>query len=453
MPDVYVSQIDFGDGILRSFKGEGGGGITDFVDVPTVENTELYYDGTEKTLVFDNLDTDKVTVSGTTSATEEGNYTCTLTLTDEQYCWKDLTKEPITIEWVILPPIHVYGVEWDGTSTTAWTRTDESTNFTDPNPYYKNMSTTPSSPFDDLLPWSGMIIEERTGGTMVKIPKFWYALTQNGSGLKIQIADGPQEGFDVSPAHMDRGDGNGERDAVYIGRYKCAASNYPDGYKSVKSRTPMKSVTRTDARNAIHSLGSNIWQYDFATMFTIWLLYLVEFADWNSQKVIGYGCGNGSSAGSTGSTATMPYHTGTMQTARTTYGAGTQYRNIEGLWDNLFEFIDGCRYSSVGLCIILNPNSFSDSSGGFLVGNPSSGFPSAFSVKNTAGTFKLFIPTTSNGSNTTYSCDNWNSSTEYPAIRAGGNFNKVLNSGLFCIASSSSDTAATDGGCRIIELP
>ena len=83
---------------------------------------------------------------------------------------------------------HIYGATWDGTSTTSWTRIDEAANFADPNPYVSG-ATSYGSPFDNLMPWSGMTISERDGGTMVSIPKFWYKLTQNGSGMSIQIAD------------------------------------------------------------------------------------------------------------------------------------------------------------------------------------------------------------------------------------------------------------------------
>ena len=56
-----------------------------------------------------------------------------------------------------------------------------------------------------------MVKESRTGGVMVKIPKFWFKWTKSGSTLKLQIADKAADGFSVSPAHMDRGDGKGER--------------------------------------------------------------------------------------------------------------------------------------------------------------------------------------------------------------------------------------------------
>lgn len=342
--------------------------------------------------------------------------------------------------------VHIYGASWDGSSTTKWTRTDEAAGFTDPVPYVKGASKY-SSPFDDLQPWAGMVKSERTGGTMVAIPKFWYKLTQNGNGLKIQIADRAQSGFSVSPAHMNRGDGHGERDVVYIGRYHCASD-----YKSKTGVTPKNNITRSAARSGIHALGANFWQMDFAMRFTIWLLYIVEFADWNSQAKIGYGCGNSSGVQNMGASDSMPYHTGTMQTSRTTYGVGVQYRNIEGLWDNVYDWMDGCYYNGNGLNLILNPNNFSDSSGGTSVGTPSNGWPSAFNVA-TAGGFPMFYPTAASGSDSTYSCDSWNFGSSYPCLYVGGSYHQYANHGLFFVDYSSVSGASTYIGCRLQELP
>lgn len=288
----------------------------------------------------------------------------------------------------------------------------------------------------------------RSGNSMVAIPKFWYKLTKSGSSIKIQIADQATAGFSVSPAHMNRGDGRGERDVVYIGRYHCASD-----YKSKTGVSPKNNITRSAARSGIHGLGANFWQMDFAMRFTIWLLYIVEFADWNSQAKIGYGCGNNSGVQNMGASDSMPYHTGTMQTSRTTYGVGVQYRNIEGLWDNVLDWMDGCYYNGNGLNLILNPNNFSDSSGGTSVGTPSSGYPSAFNVA-TAGGFPMFYPTAASGSDSTYSCDYWYFYSSDPCLFVGGYYNRSTNRGLFFVVYFNSVSLSyTDIGCRLQELP
>ena len=347
---------------------------------------------------------------------------------------------------VSLAYTRIYGVSWAGTSATTLTRTDDAAGFADPVPALSNGSG--SSPFDSCMPWSGMVKENRTGGVMVKIPKFWYKITQNGSGVKIQIADGPVEGFSVSPAHMDRGDGKGERDYVYVGRYHCASD-----YKSKTGVKPVASITRSSARSSIHNLGTNIWQCDFAMRFTIWLLYIVEFADWDSQTKIGYGCGNNSATENMGYTDSMQYHTGTTKSSRTTYGVSTQYRWIEGLWDNCFDWMDGCYYNSNGLNIILNPSSFSDSSGGTLAGSLTSGYPSALSAKSVSGIFPLFVPSASIGSATTYIPDYWNFNASNPCLFVGGYYYQYLNHGMFYVYYSGASNSNASIGCRLQELP
>lgn len=379
------------------------------------------------------------------TVTAEGNGNATITVNvaeGSNYTSPESRAVDVSVRLVT----EIYGAEWDGTSTTKWSRTDAAADFADPVPYVAG-ATSYGSPFDNIQPWAGMVKSERSGGTMVAIPKFWYKLSQNGATLRIQIADSPVEGFVPSPAHMDKGDGKGERDVVYIGRYHCGQD-----FKSSSGSTPKRGLKITQARTYIHYLGDTIWQNDFAMRFTIWLLYIVEFADWNSQACIGYGCGSGNSTvyEHTGYTDTMPYHTGTMKTSRTEYGASTQYRNIEGLWDGISNFCDGCYHSSTGLMIILNPSHFGDSSGGVSVGTPSKGYPSAFSVKEEAG-FPMFIPVASDGNEMTASCDSWISDTFVKIITVGGHFRQDPMYGMFYVGGVSANYAS--GGSRIQELP
>lgn len=376
-----------------------------------------------------------------------GTYTITATKGD-QTATGEVIVEAVQQYAVELKYIGIYGVTWDGTSSQALTRTDDAAGFTDPVPYVAGASSY-GSPFDNLMPWAGMTKETRTGGVMVKIPKFWYKLTKSGNTLSIQIADAAVDGFSVCPACMDRGDGKGERDAVYVGRYHCGANNY----KSVSGVKPKANVTRANFRSSIHSLGSNIWQLDFATRFTIWLLYIVEFANWNSQKTIGKGCGDNSATGNMGYTDSMPYHTGITQSSRDTYGLGTQYRNIEGLWDNVYDWCDGCYNSNNGLMIILNPSSFSDSSGGQSAGTPASGWIAAWNV-TTSGGFPMFINGgTSGGGENAAVGDSWNFYASGPCVCVGGDYNQSGSRGLFFVSYSDVSNADGSRGSRVLELP
>ena len=344
--------------------------------------------------------------------------------------------------------VTIYGVEWDWTSggSTKGTRTDGAAGFGDPNPAVNNGSG--SSPFDNLYPWNGMVKETRSGGVMVKEPKYWYKWTKTGKKLKLQIADGPVEGFHVDPVNMDRGDGLGELDFSYIGRYHCGSD-----YKSSTNVAQKVNITRSTARSGIHNLGSYIWQMDFAQMWYVGMLFLVEFADWNGQTKIGYGCSQSGSKQNNGRTDSMQYHTGTTAANRTTYGF-TQYRNIEGWWDNVYDWMDGCYYNSNGLNVIKNPAQFSDSGNGVLVGKPAgSGYPSDLAIPTQDGLEWALYPSAVNGSQTTYVPDGWSFSGSGPCLYHGGIYGQGLNHGPFYVGYNSASNSDTYIGCRLQERP
>ena len=301
------------------------------------------------------------------------------------------------------------------------------------------------------MPWAGMVRStDPNAGEVVAIPKFYYKWETNGTkatGLKISMTK--LDGFNTSPSHMDRGDGKGERDVIYVGRYHSCSTN-----KSTTGQLPETKITRSAARTAAHSLGSNVWQFDYATRVTIWMLYLVEFADWNSQAKIGYGCGSNSlSAENVGASDSMQYHTGTMKANRTTYGVGVQYRNIEGLWDNVNDWVDGCYYSSNGMSVILNPNNFSDTENGTVIGTLNKGgLVSDFAISDWAiypNSYSTAIDSSSTGS-----CDFWLYRSDSPCILCGGSQDNQEFYGLFFISSDKvSSSYSTTIGFRNIVLP
>ena len=380
---------------------------------------------------------------------EYGVYTVTATL-DSQTASKEVNVSVVQQYIVELVYVKIYGVEWDGTSATTWSRTDDSAGFVNPTPYVAGASNY-GSPFDNLYPWNGMVrVTDSTAGELVAIPKFWYKWTRSGNTMKLQIADKYVDGFSVSPAHMDRGDGVGERDVVYVGRYHCNSA-----YKSVTGNSPVGNITRATARSGIHSLGSIYWQFDYATLWTIQMLYLVEYGDWNTQKTIGYGCGNNSGVQAVGSSDSMPYHTGTMQSSRSTYAVGCQYRHIEDLWGNVFDWCDGIYFSGATIYGILNPANFSDTSNGTNIGTrlTSNGWISAYSAPTASGFEWALYPSAINGSESTYVCDYYYYNSSGVTLRFGGS-DRDQNRGLFCVSGySDASNSHASIGCRLMKLP
>ena len=379
-------------------------------------------------------------------------------VTGETPAGKKMVTELITAE---APGIHyltarfkgIYGVRWAGTASTACVRTDDSAVLDEPVSYVAGMAAGEyGSPYDEIQPWASMhTVEDATAGTLVAIPKFWYKLTiAADKSIEIKIAAYPEEGFKVSPAHMDRGDGKGEREVVYIGRYHCG-----DGYKSMTGVKPLANKTRAAFRSGIHGLGSDIWQNDIATRITLWLLYLVEYADWNSQKKIGYGCGNNSSAENMGASDAMPYHTGTMMASKTEYGVGVQYRHIEGLWDNVYDWCDGIYFKDTEVYVMANPADFSDTANGTLVCTrpASSNYISAWQQAEEPFDWFLYPEAVAGGSDS-YIGDYCNYASGGVVLLCGGYYNRYQSLGLFYLYGHDGASSASGSiGSRLLKLP
>lgn len=345
----------------------------------------------------------------------------------------------------------VYGAVWDGSSSTKWTRTDDSSDFSEPVPYVLN-ATSYGSPFDNILPWSGMVRStDVDAGEVVAIPKFYYKWTFSGNSIGLQISPNKKSGFYVSPAHMDRRDGNGERDFVYVGRYHSSDGNL----RSITNAVPRVSNTIEKFRTSIHSLGSNVWQNDYTVRVTIWMLYLVEYADWDSQSSIGYGCGNDTSRYVSGRTDSMPYHTGTNKSSKTTYGV-TQYRHIEGLWDNVYDFCDGVKFQASNIYSTINPNEFATDTGtdvGFSRAT-SSGYIKRFNQSVVNGLEWFIYPTEVGGTSSTYVPDYCSHANGERILNCGGYYSNNQNFGMFYLNGAYTSTSSSvQVGSRIMVLP
>jgi len=475
LPKIYTATADSsGNAVLHiddpglyqvNASLQGATSETKYIETTTTNTTQSVslafaklavtaVEGGEVTLT-DGTTTHTYTSDGTpkTYLVNLGTWTCTMEL-DGDSVTKTVVVDDYTTYTTSLAFTQTFGVFWDGSSTTTMTRTDDAASFSNPDPYVNDNNHPGYSPFDDVMPWSGIRRVTLDGNELVEIPKFWYKITKTGSAMTFQIANGPVEGFSVSPAHMDRGDGVGERDYVYVGRYHCSSTNY----KSTSGSSPKVSITRSTARTSIHNLGSDYWQFDFAMFWTIRMLYIVEFADWDSQKVIGYGCGNGSSVVTMGYTDSMPYHTGTMASSRTTYAASTQYRYIEGIWDNVLDWCDGIRFSSSSIYTYLNPSTYSDSSGGTNTGTryTSSGCISAFGVPTATDYEWALYPSSivSDSSYSTYIADYCYYDSSGVVLCVGGNYGQYRGYGMFYLGGNNgSSDSDGDIGARLQKLP
>lgn len=341
----------------------------------------------------------------------------------------------------------IYGVTWDGQSRFL-TRTDDASSFGSVSPYLS--AGTGSSPFDSISPWSDMTICKLPKlGVMVYIPKFYYQLTQNidNSGISLRISMTKHEGFEVSPAHCDRDDGVGERDYVLVSRYLLSAPN-----NSVLS-TPLSAAWAgklSNAHDLLQEVDPDLYVMDYWTLFTIQLLYLVELAEWSSQTAIGYG-GNDSTTTRTPGTTNSVYCTGSSFSQRDYYTVGTQYRNIESLWDNTYSWISGAFAVRSGELYLSKLPSIDKVDGSFsqIAVIPNGRFPASLSVVKVGDYPKLFLPL--GGHFSSYEVlDQYHLERNSNEAIISGNFNtKSLGMGIFSISNAN---ASSSYGARAVYL-
>ena len=363
--------------------------------------------------------------------------------------------------------VKVFGVCWNyNAQSTALTRLKKST---DPNGLVNvDITTNPSpavgtgagsSPFDSYLPWSGMdeyniinnAVSYKKGqsgfsrsnyDTVVFIPEYYFRIIDDAANKKryFYIADKAKSGFTKHP-------GSGK----YVGRY-----NTISGYYSKTGSQPSANMTRATARTNSKNKGSKWGQYDFASWCAVWLLYLVEFADWNSQATIGVGICNGSSMSNTGGTDSMSYHTGTAASSRTATGA-VQYRNIENPYGNIWEWIDGVNFSDGTVYVCTIPANYADdTTAGYTNAGTkvqSNGFIKAIGLSSTAPW--AFFPTEVGGSETIYIPDYAYYGSGWRVLVVGGLYGDSTGVvGLFCFGAGSASSSSGSGvGARLLFHP
>ena len=363
--------------------------------------------------------------------------------------------------------VKVFGVCWNyNAQSTALTRLTKSN---DPNGLVNvNITTNPSpavgtgagsSPFDNYLPWSGMdeyniinnAVSYKKGqsgfsrssyDTVVFIPEYYFRIIDDAANKKryFYIADKAKSGFTKHP-------GSGK----YVGRY-----NTISGYYSKTGSQPLANMTRATARTNSKNKGSKWGQYDFASWCAVWLLYLVEFADWNSQATIGVGICNGSSMSNTGGTDGMSYHTGTAASSRTATGA-VQYRNIENPYGNIWEWIDGVNFSDGTVYVCTTPASYADdTTAGYTNAGTkvqSNGFIKAIGLSSAAPW--AFFPTEVGGSETIYIPDYASYDSGWRVLMVGGLYGFSTGYvGLFYFSAyNASSNSSSSVGARLLFHP
>lgn len=291
--------------------------------------------------------------------------------------------------------------------------------------------------FDNLYPWSDIIsynydakneeikayygdatfkFDGSNGDVFTKIPEFWWKRYQDTEYEYIYIATGELEGYTKS-------------EEFSVGRYSASGSSTELFSKS--GVAPLRSTTRANFRTYAKKKGNNIglmdWRY-----YLLQMLYLVEYANTNSQNMLGYGICSASGVQNSGGCNSLGMKSGCISNDKK---HSMIYRGIEDIYGNIFQWIDGLNIKSYKTYICYDPSKYVDDvfSGDYkAIGYTQSSLDGYVSKLGYDVNHPLVaMPTQASGSDSTYLCDYYWQNSGNRIVCVGGHYNYDMTCGLW----------------------
>nr|DAJ55860.1 MAG TPA: tail collar fiber protein [Caudoviricetes sp.] len=197
--------------------------------------------------------------------------------------------------------------------------------------------------FDNIYPWSDIIsynydtkgqritafygdptfdFSGNNGQVLTRIPKFWYKIWKDGGYYYYSIANNKVDGYIESQQFS-------------VGRYTVSGSS--SGVFSRSGQAPFVNYNITNARTYARNVGDRFGILDYH-IFLISLLYIVEYADYNSQNKLGKGNISNTVALTSGGCDSLGMKSGCLVNDSK---HSVIYRGIEDIYGNIWQFIDG----------------------------------------------------------------------------------------------------------------
>jgi len=208
------------------------------------------------------------------------------------------------------------------------------------------------------------------GQVMVEIPAFYYKHSYANTIHHWEISLNPATDFTIHPAFLKDGTQTAFR---YIGAYEgtlydISGSAYTDGnvgqvkdftpttgdkLSSVSGKLPVTNGTRANFRAIAANRGIGWRQQDFYISSAIQLLYLIEYASFNSLVAIGSGITNVTDwaaynnyypiapSGNSNVIGNATGNTAGAAAAATEVTKHMSYRGIENFYGHLWKWVDG----------------------------------------------------------------------------------------------------------------
>jgi len=309
------------------------------------------------------------------------------------------------------------------------------------------------------------------GQVMVRIDRFAYLYTYDAATHvhHWSISSVLLPGYEWHPAFYKDGAWVDHR---YIGAYEgvgyddstsayfdgddpddSPATNWPGGTAidtandklgSVSGYAPLTNETRPEFRAIASNRGAGWRQQDFYLVSAIQLLYLVEYASFYSQDVIGMGrteisggtWAKDSKIGVTGKSNSDG--NATANTGGNTNDAYMSYRGIENFYGNILKWVDGVNVNG-GIPYVCNDeaNYADDTTTNYirLVDTGGSGITLPQGTDDYQTTLEQtkggFLPSAVGGSSSTYITDYYLQSTGWRVANLGGGANSGSSAGFF----------------------
>ena len=326
---------------------------------------------------------------------------------------------------------YILGVSDLYASATACTRTDDATGLT-----WVMTDNEISSDFDNYFPYNKMQKVTIGDNAFVYVPMMYWRLGYDANGYLTDVA--------VSPVEMKAGDNQviARSDAFYYGAYGASVSSSVMKSKSGVSR--QYSYTRADFRTYAKNNGANYHLIDALHTRILELLWLIEFADKNSENIM---WGYTSYGGACGATDTLTQPSGQLASQ-----GRMRWRYIEDFIGNGLEFFDGI----TGAFVTSDVEKYGDTNEGKQWASASASGEYITALGSVEGENPLLlVPLKYGGSSSTYFCDIYYvtySTTPYVAFR--GRYNTGANYGLFCwYVRNGVSYTSNYVGSRLLYLP
>src|SRR4030066_25996 len=273
-----------------------------------------------------------------------------------------------------------------------------------------------------------------------------HPFTNLETGEKIVISgstnnDGTVTVVDVADAYFTVATATITVDSASANIY--AQTNFAaDTLASVSGKAPIVQGTRANFRAAASLRGTGWRQYDYQLLSAIQLLYLVEYASFNSQSKIGNGLTDWSSAWpgwndynpieKCGNSNAKGNFTFNVSGGNGITGSYMTYRGIENWWGHLWKFIDGININGNIAYWCNNETQYADGTAtnysqiGTLIN--SDGWQ-----KYLLNTLHGFLPNAVGASSSTYIADYYYQSTGWRVALVGGGVVSGVIAGAFCM--------------------